>query len=179
MKKMSLLAAAVIAVFLAGCSTCPSKPDWITKGGAAFPKDKKVVYGVGMAREIKSESLRRTTADNRAIVEVSKQVSVMSTSLMRDYMSSASAAESEKSRGEQYVESTVKTFSSNILSGVKIVDRWDNGKTAYSLAELEINDLKAAADKDGELSVQAKEYIKSNAESALDKLDKEKSKQGQ
>jgi hypothetical protein len=146
------------------------------KGGAAFPKDKKVLYGVGMAKDIKSESLRRSTADNRAIAEVSKQVSVMSSSMMRDYMSSASAAESDKSRGEQYVEGTVKTLSSNVLSGVNIADRWDNGKTAYSLAELEAKDIKSAADKDNELSVQAKEYIKANAESALEKLDKETAK---
>jgi len=178
MKKMSLLSAAVLALFLAACSTCPSKPDWIMKGSAAFPKDKKTIYGVGMAKEITSESLRRTTSDNRAIAEVSKQVSVMSTSMMRDYMSSASAAEADKSRGEQYVESTVKTFSSNILAGVKITDRWDNGKSCYSLAALDVDNVKAAADKDNELSLQAKEYIKSNAEKALDKLDAEQSKQG-
>jgi len=176
MKKVALFSVAVIAALLAGCSSCPTKPDWINKGGAAFPKDKKMIYGVGMAKDIKSESLRRTTSDDRAIAEASRQISVMSTSLMRDYMSSASAAETDKSRGEQYVESTVKTFSSNILSGVKIADRWDNGKTAYSLAELDLTDIKSAADKDNQLSIQAKEYIKSNAESALDKLDKEQLK---
>ena len=100
----------------------------------------------------------------------------MSTSLVRDYMSSASAAESDKSRGEQYIESTVKTFSSNILSGVKIADRWDNGKTSYSLAELDITDVKTTADKESDLSIQAKEYIKANAEAALEKLDKEQLK---
>jgi len=98
--------------------------------------------------------------------------------LMRDYMASANATEQEKSSGEQYVENTVKTFTSNTISGVKIVDRWDDGKTAYSLAALNIDDLKAMTENIKELSQQAKEYIKQNAEKAFDKLEAEQQKRG-
>ena len=175
MKKYLLLLLAV--VFLAGCSGMQKKPDWIMKGAGAFPKDKKVLYGVGIAEGINSEALRRTTADNRAIAEVSKQLSVMSTSLMRDYMSSANATEKEKSSGEQYVENTAKTFSSNTVSGITIMDRYDDGKKCYSLAELNIEDLKNMTGDIKELSQQVKEYIKANADKAFDKLDAEQAKQ--
>jgi len=176
MKKLSVLCFGIIFV-LAGCATAPKRPDWITKGGAAFKGDKKVLYGVGVADNISSESLRRETADNRAIAEISKQITVMSTSMMRDYQASTAATTQEKSSGEQYVENTVKTFASNTVSGIKVVDRWDDGKKTYSLAELNIDDLKSLADKVNELSSSVKEYIKANAEKAFDKLDQEQTKQ--
>ena len=174
--KKSLLLLLAVAV-LAGCSSVPKKPDWVTKGAGAFSKDKKVLHGVGIAEGITSEALRRTTADNRAISEVSKQLSVMSTSMMRDYMASTSATEQEKSSGEQYVENTAKTFSSNTVSGITITDRWDNGKVCYSLATLNIDDLKQMTDSVKELSQQVKQYIKANADKAFDKLDAEQAKQ--
>ena len=90
MKKTLLI---LSAFFILGCSTAGRKPEWITKGAGAFPKEQKILYGVGIVDGVKSESLRRTTADNRAIAEVSRQVSVMSTSLMRDYMASTSATD--------------------------------------------------------------------------------------
>ncbi len=175
MKKYLLLLLSV--VMLAGCSGAQKRPDWITKGAGAFPKDKKILYGVGIAEGINSEALRRTTADNRAIAEVSKQLSVMSTSLMRDYMSSANATEQEKSSGEQYVENTAKTFSSNTVSGITIMDRYDDGKKCYSLAELNIEDLKSMTGDIKQLSQQVRDYIKANADKAFDKLDAEQAKQ--
>lgn len=175
MKKLSVLCMGLIFV-LAGCASAPKRPDWIAKGSGAFKTDKKILYGVGVADNINSESLRRETADNRAIAEISKQITVMSTSMMRDYQASTAATSQEKSSGEQYVENTVKTFASNTVSGIKIVDRWDDGKKTYSLAELNIDDLKSLADKVNELSSSVKEYIKANAEKAFDKLDQEQQK---
>jgi hypothetical protein len=175
MKKVAWVLLAVMLIILAGCGG-PKKPDWITKGAGAFGKDKKALHGVGIAENIKSEALRRTTADNRAIAEISKQLNTVSTSLMRDYMSSASVTEQEKTSGEQYVENVVKTFSSNTVSGIKIVDRWDNGKVCYSLAALNIDDLKAMTDQVNQLSQQVRDYIKANAEKAFDKLEEEQAK---
>jgi uncharacterized protein YicC (UPF0701 family) len=176
MKKVTLVVLAVAGVFLAGCASGPQKPDWVMKGSGAFSKDKKVLYGVGIAEGITSIALSRTTADNRAIADISKQLSTMSSSLMRDYMSSANATEQEKSSGEQYVENTVKTFTSNTVSGVKIVDRFEEGKVYYSLATLNLDDLKAMTDQVNALSQQVRDYIKANAEKAFDKLDAEQEK---
>jgi len=84
--------------------------------------------------------------------------------------------ESEKSSGEQYVENTAKTFTSNTMSGVKIIDRYDDGKVMYALAALDLDDLKTMADKVQELSQQMRDYIKANAENAFDKLSAEEEK---
>lgn len=163
----------LISCVLYACASLPSKPKWVTQGGSIFKDNKKALYGVGSVDGVTSEALKRTAADNRAIVEISKQVSVMSTSLMRDYMSSTSAAEEEKRNGEQYIEQTAKTFTSNVLSGIRIIDRWSDDKTTYSLAELNIDDLKSMTDNIKQLSEKTREYIKANAEKAFDKLDKE------
>lgn len=176
MKRLALFVMSL--ALLSGCASVGKRPEWIAKGAGAFPKDSKVMYGVGIAENIKSEALRRTTADNRAIAEVSKQLSVMSTSLMRDYMSSAGAAEADKSNGEQYVENSVKTFASNTISGIKVIDRWDDGKVTYALATLNIEDLKAMTEQVNQLSQQARQYIKENAEKAFDKLEAEQDKRG-
>jgi len=181
MKKASSLLAAFVVLMTVGCASVPrssARPDWVMKGTGAFnTQGKKVLYGVGIADQITSESLRRTTADNRAIAEISKQLSVMSTTLMRDYQASTSATEADKQSGEQYVENTGKTFTSNTISGVKIIDRSDDGKVAYSLATLDLNDLKSMTDQVNQLSAQVRDYIKANAEKAFDKLETEQSKQ--
>ncbi len=179
MKKAAWLMLVLSASLFASCASAPpgpQKPDWVMKGAGAFGKDNKVLYGVGIAEGIRSEALRRMTADNRAIAEISKQLSTMSTSLMRDYMSSTSATEEEKTSGEQYVENAVKTFTSNTMSGVKIIDRWDDGKVCYSLASLSLADLKAMTDQVNQLSSQVRDYIKANAEKAFDKLEEEQAK---
>jgi hypothetical protein len=179
MKNVLLISMVVCLVFLIGCASVGTKkPDWINKGAGAFANDKKSLYGVGVAEAIKSESLRRLTADNRAMAEISKQIQAISTSLMRDYMASTSALEDEKTGGEQYVENCVKTFTSSTLSGVKIIDRWDNGKVLYSLAVLNIEDLRGTIDQAKTLNYQMKEYIKVNAEKAFDKLEVEQTKRG-
>lgn len=167
-----------LCFLIGGCATSVKKPDWVLKGSGAFKSDKKSFYGVGIAEGIKSEALRRTTADNRAISEISRQISTMSSSLMRDYMSSANVVEEEKTSGEQYIENTVKTFTSNTISGVKIIDRWDDGKVAYSLAVLDLENLKDMTEKITQLSEKVRQYIKENAEKAFDALEKEQEKRG-
>jgi hypothetical protein len=166
----------VAAALLAGCGG-PKQPDWVMKGSGAFKKDQKVFYGVGIAEGIRSEALRRTTADNRAINEISKQLSTLSTSLMRDYMASTGVPAEEKESGEQYVENTVKTFTSNTVSGVKVMDRYQDKKgTLYTLAALNLDDLKTLAGEVKNLSDSVREHIKANAEKAFDQLAEEEAK---
>jgi phage host-nuclease inhibitor protein Gam len=175
---MRLAGILALGVFLSACGA--SRPDWVMKGSGAFKKDQKMIYGVGIAENISSEALRRTTADNRAIAEISRQLSTISTSLMRDYMASTGVTAEGKENGEQYVENTVKTFTSNVVSGVKITDRHqDKSGTLYSLASLNIEDLKRMADEVKGLSESVREHIKANAESAFDKLAEEEAKRGE
>ena len=54
-------------------------PSWVNKGSGAF-KDAdgiKVIYGVGVADGIKSISLQRVTADDRAIANLATQMNAV------------------------------------------------------------------------------------------------------
>lgn len=167
-----------IAALMSACG--PKKPDWVMKGSGAFKKDQKVFYGVGIAEGIQSEALRRATADNRAIAEISKQLSTVSTSLMRDYMASTSIPAEQKGNEEQYVENTIKTFTSNMVSGVRVIDRYqDKSGSLYSLASLSLDELKSLAGEVKGLSESVREHIKANAEKAFDKLAEEEMKRAE
>jgi hypothetical protein len=172
--RFSVLASVGLALFACGG---PKRPDWIMKGAGAFKDKTKTLYGVGVAEGIQSEALRRTTADNRAIAEISKQLSVISTSLMRDYMSSTAIPAEAQGNEEQYIENTIKTFTDNVVSGVTVTDRYqEKSGTLYSLATLNIDQLTDLAGKVKGLSQGVRDHIKANAESAFDKLAEEQAK---
>ena len=67
---------------------------------------------------------------------------------------------------------TIKTFSAVTLSGVKIVDRWEdpNNAMSYSLARLDLEEFEGQVKKMQELNANVKAYIKENAERAFDDL---------
>lgn len=172
--RYTMLTSVGLALFACGGV---KRPDWIMKGAGAFKDKSKTFYGVGVAEGIQSEALRRTTADNRAIADISKQLSVMSTSLMRDYMANTAIPEETMGNEEQYIENTIKTFTDNVLSGVTVSDRYqDKSGTLYSLATLNIDKLTDLAGKVKGLSQGVRDHIKANAESAFDKLAEEQAK---
>jgi hypothetical protein len=152
-------------------------PEWVTKGSGAFGAEgQKVFYGVGVASNIKNVALLQTTADNRARAEITKIFETYSASLMKDYM--ASVSDGDKVSEEQNVESAIKTFSAQTLSGVQIVDRWKDRETGamYSLARLDLNAFADSIGKMKELSAKAKDYIRQNAERVHADLEKEEAK---
>lgn len=167
-----VIAAGITCSLLAGCATFSGKPKWAKGTGAFSQKErKKTLYGVGIAENISSTPLRRSTADDRAIAEIAKQISALSTSLLRDYMNSGQSTAQEKDAGSQYVESTIKTFSSTMVNGVRIVDRWDNGTTAYSLATLSVDDVKNCIAQLAQLSDSVRGYLSTNVERGFEQLD--------
>lgn len=168
--------ALAVGIF-AGCAA--GRPQWVNIGAGAFPKNTRTLYGVGLAEGMKSEYLLRTTADQRAINEISRQITVLTTSLIRDYAAGATAPAEAKSNEEQYVETTIKAFSRTNLSGVTIVDRYRDPKTGtlYSLATLNLEDLGRLADQARDLSQAVRDHIKAHAEEAFQKLKDEEDRQ--
>ncbi|MBI4683309.1 MAG: LPP20 family lipoprotein [Nitrospirae bacterium] len=154
-------------------------PDWVMKGSGAFGGEQgKVFYGVASAFGIKNPSLLRSAADNRAISEISKTFQVYTASLQKDYMASTMAGDPNVTSEEQHVEQALKTVTTMTLSGVQIVDHWQNPATGelFSLARLELDAFKDNLDKVKNLDKKVKEYIKENAEKMHDELSKEEEK---
>jgi hypothetical protein len=153
-------------------------PEWVLKGSGAYGGDAgRVFYGVGSVTGIKNHALARTTADNRARADLAKVFETYSASLMKDYMASTMAGDAVSE--EQHVESVIKTFSAQTLSGVQVVDHWfhPGDGTVFALARLDLDSFTDNFEKMNELNGKVKEYVKKNAERAHMDLEREEAKQ--
>jgi hypothetical protein len=180
----------VLLSALSGCAGGPEAakggpPDWVTRGSGAFSEaGGKVFYGVGAVTGVKNKPLARTTAENRARAEIGKVFETYSASLMKDYMASttggAAVTNASATSEEQHIEQAIKTFSAVTLSGVMIVDHWTDPEdgTLYSLARLNLEEFKNSLDKMQELSAQARDFVRKNAEKSFDSLAAEEEKRG-
>jgi 3-deoxy-D-manno-octulosonic acid (KDO) 8-phosphate synthase len=177
-----VLVVGVAIAALAGCGgnqvLMPKEaPAWVIKGSGAF-KDagESVFYGVGAVVGMNNKPLAVTSAENRARAEVAKVFQTYSASLMKDYAASttggAAITADTPTSEEQHIEQTIKTFSAVTLSGVMIVDRWEdpNNATIYSLARLDLKAFEDQVKKMQELNANVKAYVKDNAERAFDDL---------
>jgi hypothetical protein len=154
-------------------------PDWVKKGSGAFEGDDgKIFYGVGSAYGIPNPSLRRGTADNRARSEIAKVFQFYTSSLMKDYMASTMAGDPQRTAEEQHVEQAIKTVTSMTLSGVLIVDHWQNPATDeyFSLARLDLEAFRDNLERAKELDRRVKEYIRENADRLHKELEEEEEK---
>lgn len=182
MKKSILILAAV--VLISGCAGIKpiqkiEAPKWVLKGSGAFEKDRgKVFYGVGSVSGIKNFSLLRSAADDRARNELGKIFEVYTSSLMKDYMASTTAGEKDAAAEEQHVEQAIKTVASITLSGVEIVDHWQNPDTGefFSLARLDVAAFKESLEKVKELDGKVREYIRRNADRLHEELEGEEAR---
>ncbi len=94
---------------------------------------------------------------------------------MKDYMSSTLADDPNVSSEEQHVEQAIKTVTSQTLSGVQIVDHWQNPATMdiFSLAKIDLDAFKDNMGKAKQLDSRVKEYIKQNADRLHDELERQ------
>ncbi|HET6371096.1 MAG TPA: hypothetical protein VFG95_07860 [Nitrospiria bacterium] len=169
---------------LSGCastkgSIAPSGPAWVNKGSGAFSDGgTKAFYGVGAVTGIRNKPLAVTAADNRARAEITKIFETYTASLMRDYTRTTTAGDMQKTSEEQDVEQAVKTFSAATLSGVFIVDHWQDPAdgTLYSLAKLDLDKFKENIDKAKELNAAVRDYVRNNSEKAFNELATEEEK---
>jgi len=176
--------AAILSGWMTGCastkgSIAPSGPAWVNKGSGAFSDGgTKAFYGVGAVTGVQNKPLAVTAADNRARAEITKIFETYSASLMRDYARSTTAGDMQKTSEEQDIQQATKTFSAATLSGVVIVDHWqDPGDgTFYSLARLDLDKMKENIDKAKELNAAVRDYVRNNSEKAFSNLETEEEK---
>jgi hypothetical protein len=152
-------------------------PEWVSRGSGAFGGEKKVFYGVGSVSGVKNASLARTTAQNRAIDEISKIFEVYSASLMKDYSASTTAGDMTATSEEQHVSSAIKTFTANTLHGIQVVDHWIHPDgTVYALARLDLAGFTDQLAQAKELNEKVKEQVKRSAEKSFSDLESEEAK---
>ena len=147
------------------------RPAWVDKGSAAM-KDKGF-YGVGVASNISSVGLRRSTADAQARAELAKIFTSRVQNLIKNY--EASTSDGSKEAAEAHRQEATKVFTEMELTGVEVVDRFYDmeQKTQYSLARLDPEAFGAQLDKLERLGARAKAIIRASAQKAFEEIDEE------
>ena len=182
LRTLPLLAAFGLSAVAVGCGgdqikgegAHSDRPGWVDKGSAAM-KDKGF-YGVGVASNISSVGLRRSTADAQARAELAKIFSSRVQNLIKNY--EASTSDGAKESAEAHRQEATKVFTELELAGVEVVDRFYDldQKTQYSLARLEPDAFEAQLDKLERLGARAKAIIRASADKAFDEIDEESAK---
>ena len=172
-----------------GCTSTPEKtrvtvgdyqpPEWVNKGSGAF-KDgsgEKVFYGVGIASDIRSASLRRSAADDRALAALAVQIETKVKRMTKDFQESTlmSTATGRDSTEKETVEIGFKAVVNETLSGAKIIDHWEHPakNVLYSLARIELKIMEKKIDSHNELSDESRDVIKKKAEKLHEEMRKE------
>jgi hypothetical protein len=177
------------SIIISGCSSAPvaptaskGEPDWVNKGSGAFDTPKgKVFYGVGVAQGIKNIALLRSTADDRARVEIVKTIKIHIARLKKDYQASTTGgADMSLSTEEQHTWEAIESYAEMELNGAEIIDRWRDTSEGvqYALAKLDLTAFKDTLDKAKELNSKVRDFVKDNANKAFEELNKEKEKRG-
>ncbi len=138
---------AAIPAFASGCAssgsatstpTGPTAPAWTNKTTWI---EGRTMYAVGLVAGIRNRGLAMSTAGNRARAEMAKLTEVYTAQLMKDYSASISTGDLSNASEEQLIEQATKTFASQLLVGVQIVDRYfdDPNRIIYALARLDLD----------------------------------------
>lgn len=193
MKKYLILSAVITALFLfAGCSSKPKPtpatpsampsagaPAWVLKGRAAFPNDKgKTLYGVGSSSGFSDPATLRASSDNAARAELGRVFYSYTKSIADNYMSAVRTGDMKSTGSDSKFEQFIRTVSFAEISGMEIVDRWQDPATGefFSLAKLDLEFVKEFFNKSNQISPEVKDYINKNAERMHGELDKEEQK---
>ena len=172
-----------------GCTSTPEKtrvtvgdyqpPEWVNKGSGAF-KDgsgEKVFYGVGIASDIRSASLRRSAADDRALANLATQIEATVKRMAKDFqeITGRSTATGKDSTERENVAQAFKVLVNQTLSGAKIIDHWEHPakNVLYSLARIEQKFIEKKIDSHKELSDESRDMIKKKAQKLFEEMAKE------
>jgi hypothetical protein len=174
-------AAAFLALVLAACGGgktvvesdlgIKGAPDWVNKGTQAVnDRDGRLFHGVGSSPSLGDDALQRSTADDRARAEVARMLSTYLDVVSNDY--TASAGTGTNASADQSVSRQIKAVTKQNLAGSKIIGRWKDGKTnmVYSIAELDLKQIKTTLDGAGGMNDDLRRYIGSNADNIFDKV---------
>lgn len=183
-QKLGLL----LAVGVVGCSTSTSgtgagsasllpddAPDWVAQGSGAFNDGERSFYGVGAQSGVTNVNLARQGAAAQARNDLALSLDTYIRSLLKSYQANVGDLTVGSTSEEQVVEQAVRQYSEASLTGVKIINYWadDDSHTLYALAVLDFEAAEDQLNKIEQLSRQAREYIRGNAERLFDELARE------
>ncbi len=181
---MKMLPVLLLGLAVSGCSSTTKvesdlgikgAPDWVNEGTAILNnKDGRLFHGVGSASPMGDMALQKSTADDRARAEVARILSSYMDVVSNDYLASAKAG--DKGVSEESVSRQVRALTKVNLAGAKIIGSWRDPRTniIYSIAELDMNQVKGTVAGAQEMNGNLKRYIETSADNIFDRVAKEK-----
>jgi hypothetical protein len=181
-KNLFLFASAVLLLSACGGKTMVESdlgisgaPDWVNEGTQYLnDKNGRLFHGVGQAPPMGDESLQISTADNRARAEVARILSSYLDVVSNDY--TAASGSGDKAISQQAVSRQIRNLTKVNLSGVKIIGHWRNDKdnTIFSIAELDLEQVKQTTDMVNDMNGDLKRYINDHSNNIFDQVSQEK-----
>ena len=181
-----LLSSVMLMAVISGCSTEPTQvesnlgikgaPDWVNKGSAILStKDGRLFQGVGSAAPMGDMSLQKSVADDRARAEVARELSSYLDVVSNDYTASAKAGDAAGDN-EESVSRQIKNTTAINMAGARIIGSWRDPKsnTIWSIAELDMEQVKRTVAGVKEMNTDLKRYIGTSADNIFDRVAKEK-----
>jgi hypothetical protein len=178
--RTTIKAVAVLAV-MAALAACGGKttvksnmyikgaPDWVNKGTTVL-KDQhgRLFHGVGLASDMGNLSLQTTTSEDRARAEVARILTSYMDVVSKDYVSAN--RNDGRNVSEEQVSREIKNLTQTNLAGVKIIGHWRDRKTnnLFSLAELDVRQIKQTLDTYRQMNEGLRSYIDKNADRVFD-----------
>ena len=179
LRRVLLLTLAV--VLLASCASrttvvesdlrIKGAPDWVNQGSQALNnRDGRLLHGVGSAPAMGDLSLQTSTADERARAEVARILSSYLHVVSQDYQATSG----------EYTQQAISRQIDNVtrinLSGARIIGRWRDRRTdeVYSLAELDMQQVKSTIAATREMNEGLRDYIGTHADNIFDRMVEER-----
>lgn len=179
----NLLSVAFFALAISACSSTTQvesdlglkgAPDWVNKGTNVLnDKGGRLFHGVGSASPMGDMALQKSAADDRARAEVARILSSYMDVVSSDYLSSAKG--SGASVSEEAVSRQIKSLTKVNLAGARIIGSWRDTKSniIYSIAELDMKQVKSTVAGTQDMNVDLKRYIETSADNIFDRVAKE------
>ncbi len=146
-------------------------PDWVNEGTNILnSKDGRLFHGIGSAPKLSDVELQRSTAENRARSEVARILSSYMDVVSKDFIASSSAGNSAEA--QQSVSRSIENVTRVNLTGAKIIANWRDDKdgTIYSLAELDMKNVKDLLKNTQEMNADLRTHIEQNGDTIFDKM---------
>lgn len=146
-------------------------PLWVSEGSNILTsKQGRRFHGVGSAPALGDFSLQTSTADKRARQEIARILSSFVEIVSRDFIATGDAA--QEGFTEQTVARQMDHVSSIDLTGIEVVGHWQDkrSKVVYSIATLNMQQMKEVINKAAELNPGLRHFIRRKGDSIFDRI---------
>ena len=168
---LSIITLFFILLAVMFCAGKGDRPDWILKGGNAFPED-PAIFGTGSAPLVSDMDVSRKRAATRAREEIGSVIAIKISSLAKEVQSQMS--QNDNAVEETDYETGIRSEMLQELQGTPIHDAYidEEKKTYYVIIRLSSDKIAAILEKGGgdTISPKVREAIRARKDAFMKEL---------